>query len=36
MWLDSVRIGYRNLRKYPNQYRFVRLKPGKRAREDDA
>jgi hypothetical protein len=24
MWLDSVRIGYHNLRKYPNQYRFVR------------
>ena len=24
MWLDSVRIGYRNQRKYPNQYRFVR------------
>ena len=24
MWLDSVRTGYRNLRKYPNQYRFVR------------
>ena len=24
MWLNSVRAGYRNLRKYPNQYRFVR------------
>jgi hypothetical protein len=24
MWLDSVRAGYRNMRKYPNQYRFVR------------
>jgi hypothetical protein len=24
MWLDSVRAGYHNLRKYPNQYRFVR------------
>lgn len=24
MWLDSVRTGYRNLRKYPGQYRFVR------------
>jgi hypothetical protein len=24
MWLDSVRTGYRNMRKYPNQYRFVR------------
>jgi hypothetical protein len=24
MWLDSVRTGYRNMRRYPNQYRFVR------------
>ena len=24
MWLDSVRIGQRNMQKYPNQYRFVR------------
>ena len=24
MWLDSVRIGYRNMRKYPDRYRFVR------------
>lgn len=24
MWLESVRIGYRNMRKYPGQYRFVR------------
>lgn len=23
MWLDSVRLGYQNLRKYPQQYRFV-------------
>lgn len=24
MWLESVRIGYRNIRKYPDRYRFVR------------
>jgi hypothetical protein len=24
MWLESVRLGYRNMRKYPGQYRFVR------------
>lgn len=24
MWLESVRVGYRNMRKYPGQYRFVR------------
>lgn len=24
MWLDSVRTGYRNLRRYPDQYRLIR------------
>jgi len=24
MWLDSVRFGHRNMRKYPDRYRFVR------------
>jgi hypothetical protein len=24
MWLESVRVGYRNMHKYPSQYRFVR------------